>query len=388
MFTQNGLEIQALSSAVKLLRETLVAQDKLIKIGELLVRAGLLNTSDVIESIQVSHRLQIPIGRVLIMAGTVTEHLLQAALQAQLLIKEELVTVDVACEALRLAVKEHKTLQQAFQELNVSPGYQQDLSAQIVELLLDSNIVTQEQLDEAMQTSSEADIPLSGALVLQGVLSAKFFPSILRAQELIRSGEASREEATEELKSSFLLWLKAEESLNLGDNAFLSDTDDYLVVEQPFEPLPFDGEAAFADGEFDQPQSELPKPRLIDMLKRAGVFNQHQVQKAYEEMLQDPMLSGRVFLAMGLTDEPTLNFAMRCHSLMKKGLLTEDQAMRAMRSSRSGMTSYEEALMEHAAESRPYFDPKWRKKTLRAFGGGVLGALVAGIAFSKAFKGR
>ncbi len=38
-----------------------------------------------------------------------------------------------------------------------------------------------------MRTSNEADIPLSGALVLQGTLSANFFPSILRAHDQIRT---------------------------------------------------------------------------------------------------------------------------------------------------------------------------------------------------------
>lgn len=194
----------------------------IIKIGELLVKADLLNTSDVLESIQISHRLQIPISRVLIMSGTVTEHLLQAALQAQLLIKEGLVTVEAACDALRLSVLERKTLQQAFHQLNITPGYQQDISTHLVELLLDSNIVTQEQLDEAMQTSSDADIPLSGALVLHGMLSANFFPTLLRAQEHILSGEKSREDAVEELKSSFLVWLRADESLKEnGEDAHL-----------------------------------------------------------------------------------------------------------------------------------------------------------------------
>jgi hypothetical protein len=158
------------------------------------------------------------------MSGTVTQHLLQSALQAQLLIKEGLVTVEAACDALRQSVLERKTLQQAFQELNITPGYQQDISTHLVDLLLDSNIVTQEQLDEALVTSSEADIPLSGALVLHGVLSSNFFPTILRAQEQIHSGQTSREEAVDELKSSFLMWLKAEESLkSTSKDAFLRE---------------------------------------------------------------------------------------------------------------------------------------------------------------------
>jgi hypothetical protein len=367
-----------------------VTDAKVIKIGELLVSAGLLDTSDVIEAIQVSHRLQIPVGRVLIMAGTVTEHLLQASLQAQIVINEGLVSVDVAGEALRLVTRDQKTLEQALQQLNVAPDYQRDLSNHLADLLLDSNIVSQEQLDQAMQTSNEADIPLSGALVLQGVLSANFFPSILRAHDQIRSGQMQREEAIEELKSSFLIWLKADESWNSNSNGLHGDSSDQLTNE---------AEIFVSNSEFTVPEVEQAAtsnsevfqsstPRLIELLKQAGVCTQHDVQKAYDGLLADPHLSGRVFLAMGVTDEQTLQFALRCHGLIKKGLLTEEQAVQAIRSTRSGMVSQAEALVEQTSEQHRYFDPTWRNKTLRAFGGGLFGALVAGIALSKTFKGR
>ncbi len=121
---------------------------------------------------------------------------------------------------------------------------------------------------------------------------------------------------------------------------------------------------------------------MIELFKQAGVFTQQEVQRGYEQMLTDPLLSGRIFIAMGLTDEPTLQFSLRCHGLIKKGLLTEDQAIRAIRGLRSGMKTQEEVLVEQASEQHPYFEKKWRSNTLRALGGGLVGALVAGIALS------
>ncbi|MBS1956503.1 MAG: hypothetical protein JST89_20110 [Cyanobacteria bacterium SZAS-4] len=397
---------------------------KVIKIGELLVSARLLDTSDVIEAIQVSHRLQIPVGRVLIMAGTVSEQLLQAALQAQIVINEGLVSVEVAGDALRIVARDHRTLQQALQQLNV-PNYQQELSNSLVDLLLDSNIVSQEQLELAMRTSNEADIPLSGALVLQGTLSANFFPSILRAHDQIRTHEKSREEAINELKESFLIWLKADESWNSLADALHTDlrggNDDRLVppeaeivsvtldtveaepaksgksiIAEPNGSTGANGNVSAnntssgastgvpgADGASDAiDKPEIVPPKLVELFKQAGVFTQNEVQRGYEQMLGDPLLSGRVFIAMGLTDEPTMQFSLRCHGLIKKGLLTEEQAVRAIRGLRSGMKTQEEVLVEQASEQHPYFEKKWRSNTLRALGGGLVGALVAGIALS------
>lgn len=414
----------------------MTTEAKVIKIGELLVSARLLDTSDVIEAIQVSHRLQIPVGRVLIMAGTVSEQLLQAALQAQIVINEGLVSVDVAVDALRIVARDQRTLQQALQQLNVAPSYQQELSNSLVDLLLDSNIVSQEQLEMAMRTSNESDIPLSGALVLQGTLSANFFPSILRAHDQIRTNEKSREEAIAELKASFLIWLRADESWNSladalhsnysdrlvppsTDSEILSVTIDTTEADKSFlagtprhqkglasaagaaqstadgsdevneeEEQP-SGAATGATGAAtanradsgDQTQEAVP-PKLIELFKQSGVFTQSDVQRGYEQMLTDPLLSGRVFIAMGLTDERTLQFALRCHNLIKRGLLTEDQAIRAMRGLRSGMKTQEEVLVEQSAEQHPFFEKRWRSSTLRALGGGLVGALVAGIALS------
>jgi hypothetical protein len=418
-------------------------ETKAIKIGELLVSARLLDTGDVIEAIQVSHRLQIPIGRVLIMAGTVSEQLLQASLQAQIVVNEGLVPLDLAGEALRIVASEQKSLQQAFQQLNIPTDDKRDLSNQLVDLLLDSNIVSQGQLDRALRTSQDADIPLSGALVLQGSLSQNFFPSILRAHEQIRSGERTREESIEELKASFMIWLRADESWSSLSEALQSEsvpstTDRFLSFEPEIMSVTLDldpttndqtpdlagdtpaevearisadltssadvttsaeeatsadasaavEEAISAEAATAGETAVPPSPSLIELYKQAGVCTQQQVQKGYEDMLNDPHLSGRVFLAMGLTDEETLQFALRCHGLIKKGLLTEKQAVNAIRSMRSGTVSQEDALGQQTSKQHPYFERKWRNKTLRAVGGGLVGALVAGIALSKTFRGR
>ena len=186
-------------------------KEKLVKVGELLVKAGFLQPADVVEAIQVSKRVQIPIGRVLIASGLVSESFLQTVLQAQLLIRDGLVSSEQAIDALNLVANDNVPLKEALQRLNLAPEYNSD-TVDLAEILLDSNIVTQEQLEAALATSSRAGVPLSAALVLQGVLSQSFFPSLVRAQQQLLA-KSPRERIIEELKSSFLVWLKAEESL-------------------------------------------------------------------------------------------------------------------------------------------------------------------------------
>jgi hypothetical protein len=371
--------------------------EKTIKIGQLLVKTGCLQPGDVVEAIQVSKRVQIPIGRVLIASGLVTEDFLQTALHAQLLIRDGLISVEQAVLAMKLMTEEETTLKDALQKLNLSPQFSAD-TAFLAELLLDSNIVTEEQVEAALASSSESGIPLSGALVLQGTVSQGFFPNLLRAQQQFKS-QVPRDTIIEELKASFLVWLKAEESLtqDFAENTDRLQRDDriekYIESEEAESAkTKTNGKkdtAALRTDEHDQhpdTDHELEAaPRLVDVLKSAGVINQAEIQRAWEKMLDDPIVSGRVFHAIGLLDEPTLQLSVRSQNLIKKRLLTFEEAVRAVRAARSGVITFEDALVQEVDSDRArYFDKSWRKSTLaRAIGGAVVGVIAAGLMFGR-----
>ncbi len=57
-----------------------------VRLGDLLTGAGLLQASDLREAMLISKQQGLPVGRVLIMSGYLTEQHLQAAVQAQSLL--------------------------------------------------------------------------------------------------------------------------------------------------------------------------------------------------------------------------------------------------------------------------------------------------------------
>jgi copper chaperone CopZ len=342
--------------------------------------------------------VQIPIGRVLIASGLVNEEFLQTALHAQLLIRDGLVSVEQAVHALKAVAEENISLKEALQTLNLSPQFSSD-TGNLAELLLDSNIVTEEQIEAALLSSSQSGIPLSGALILQGALSQSFFPNLLRAQQQLKS-KMPRDQIVDELKSSFLVWLKAEESLTqkFAENKDRLQPNDQ--IEAPgitAEPTPgivsgagvsvgahkSNGKQnldAQADNLERQAEHDLePAPRLVDLLKSSGVINQSEIQKAWEKMLDDPTASGGVFHAMGLLDEPTLQLSQRCQNLIKRRLITYEEGVRALRSARSGVLKFEDALQQELDSERArFFAKSWRQNTLvRAIGGAAVGVLAA-----------
>jgi len=187
-------------------------QESTIRVGELLVQAAVVSSAEMTEAVQVSKRLGVPIGRVLIMSGCVREEVLEASLQLQRLIRAGDMSVEAALEALQRVNDLNIDLTEAL----ANEQYKESLldSAEYLgELLLDSNIVSEEDLVKAMQTSFDEGVPLGSTLVLQGLLSPSLFPSILSVQKNIARGVTTREEGVKEIQEIFLHWLKAEESL-------------------------------------------------------------------------------------------------------------------------------------------------------------------------------
>lgn len=333
--------------------------ERKVKLGELLVDAHVVSSADLTEAIQVSKRLGIPIGRVLLESGCVGATVLEAALEGQPLVNRG----EQSREEIVKALKEVHATGSSLNKL-MGDGDQKSVRSvdRLAELLLDSEIVSQDQLDQALMTSFESGIPLGSALVFEGILSPSLFPSILQIHKNIRDGRITKEEAVNEIKSTFMHWLKAEESLARDPEKMVAEIPDDRSDSCPAPPAP-------------------DSRRFVDFLEQAGCFSQADLQSAYSKALDDPDTAGRVFLALGLIDLETLKRARRSYDLADRGMLARDEAVRAVNSDASGDCSGETRI-------KRYFDKAWRKKTKkRVVGGLVVGATLAGLLMRRS-KGR
>lgn len=184
-----------------------------IRIGDLLTEAGIVTRGDVVESIQISKRMNLPIGRVLVMSGVLTELLLTAALQVQEMLRENKLTMEQAHEVLTYVHTHQCSLDAGMEAVDCKPST--DFSRSKLGLLLvDSDIVTPEQVEEALAASFGSGIPLGSMLVLQGMLSAQLLPGILDAQERLRAGRINHVDAVAEIRTQFDYWAHANDSKN------------------------------------------------------------------------------------------------------------------------------------------------------------------------------
>ncbi len=185
--------------------------DIVIKIGELLVRAGIVTGVDLSEAEKLAKHMNLQFGQVLIMSGCLSEHDLDCALVAQQLIREELLTVDVACQALAMASQNQMPFEDALEALSVVPKYGA-ASVEMAELLADAAIIPGELLEQALMTSLTTNVSLGELLVRENAISSSLIPVLNVMLADIGTGSLKQEHAITEIRKNHYNWQRALQS--------------------------------------------------------------------------------------------------------------------------------------------------------------------------------
>lgn len=174
-----------------------MADSKNPKVGELLTRAGVLRNQDLNEAISIAKETGQMIGKVLIMSGFITKEDLQAAVEAQSMVRDEVLEPELAILALSTASREHLLLEQALDQLGYHP--QNRPTAKLGELLIASGNISIEHLSKALDEMRESVRPLGSLLVEWEVISRELLQDALDIQCEIRDGKMSKPDGVKKL---------------------------------------------------------------------------------------------------------------------------------------------------------------------------------------------
>ena len=215
---------------------SVIEGEKAIKIGELLVRAGILTGIDLSEAEKLSKHMGLQFGRVLIMSGCLAERDLESALEAQAMIRDGMVEVDLACQALGISSREDVTLEEALEALNVVPKFG-TATLELAELLADAAIISGEVLGETLQESLHTNASLGELLVQKKAMSPSLLPILNSMLELIRAGQLVQTEAVEEIRKTYYTWAKADRAMDhdrMSQSPVLSfqETPQWVTADQ------------------------------------------------------------------------------------------------------------------------------------------------------------
>lgn len=381
-----------------------------IRIGDLLIRAGILDPTRFDEAIQIATQIGLPFGRVLIMSNFVDEDTLKAALQIQSMINDKLLGLDTGVTALSLVKREGMSLAEALKEVGYKTQSNRPTN-KLGELLVESGIIDNEQLTKALNRSYESGLPMGRILIQLGIVSQSVLASTLNTQVLIRDGKITKEQGISSLKAFYERQVSIEQSLTeqgilkqpnqksirVGEllvmSRLLSEQDLLTALELGLVKEKLIGQVLVEDGFVPKPalDAALKLQQLVaddkvsglqaadvlrvvhsrqisveqaireltgkhtddqktvtfaELLKMAGFVTEKDIQEATQRALQNAKITTQLFLSAGVLDEAILNAAMRCHYLLDKKALQIDQAIIALNYCQRSRISFDDTLEE------------------------------------------
>lgn len=178
------------------------------------MQAGVVTGIDLTEAERLAKHMQVQFGRILIMSGCLTEHDLECALEAQKLIRDGMLDVDIACRALAASCSEQIPLSEALEGMSLVPQNEANLA--LAELLADAQILEPEQLEAALDRCLESDIDLGEVLISQNLISTTLLPQMVDMLAQIRAGALEQVSAIDQIRAAHGIWQRAEASMKAG----------------------------------------------------------------------------------------------------------------------------------------------------------------------------
>lgn len=383
---------------------------KEMRLGNLLIQLQLLSESDLQEAAQLAVELSLPLGKVLVMSGFITDEQLQAIVHAQSMLKDQIVSIDVARSAMKIVSNQRISWEEAL----TAAGWQQPdvLPAnKLGKLLVDAELLSDDDLDAALESARQSNLPLGRILLLTKRLSDAVLCSCLNAQILLRDGKISREQALKGLKSAQHRRMSVEQALEeqgiyrnspkarirlgemlvlagiLTEETMMEAIERGLVTDTPLgqvllqhnfinmnvldnalklQEIVDNGSitplhsaevlkhattknVSVAQAMTDLGLEKVPNVssvNLSDLLKLAGVLTEDDVQDAFRKTMQNSNLMGKILTITGYLDDDMLAAALRCQTLIKQGALQQDQAIIALNYCQRMRCPLDDALIE------------------------------------------
>ncbi|MBX9939742.1 MAG: hypothetical protein K2Y32_10835 [Candidatus Obscuribacterales bacterium] len=368
-------------------------QNQPLRLGDLLTSAGLLKAEELRQAMLIAKSQGLPVGRVIIMSGFMSESNLQAAVQCQSLLKDGILTAEIAVSALRTLHRESISLDEALQKLSVNLNQSGNSTNKLGELLIEAGILTKAQLDDALAHGKSSGLPLGRVLVVTNIISEQLLASALNAQILIRDKRVEREQAISSLRAAKdrqvpLEQTLAEKGLNLNaetvrlgellvmaklldEQKLMQIVEVGLVKEQPIgqvlvesglvsesllqlalsvqtyvasgklrkslsgqvlEMVAREGISVETAVERIQPDKQQISNNLplYQFLQLAGVIGPKDIEDALKAGSRNAQLMGQMLLLTGAIDQNLLQIALKCSELMAQGILKAEQAVIAL----------------------------------------------------------
>jgi hypothetical protein len=340
------------------------------QLGTLLLEAGMVNEEQLREAQETSHKLGLPLGRILSLMGLISHPVIVRVVDLQSMIRMGRISQAEAIEYLKDESRSQpgsantvsgdsglgsvqlpgmnidsgsvnskgngaKTGSTAQWDAGSEAKQNAEVDAKrhlfavddrgrrnirLGELLILAGILTESDMMNAVELSLTREEPLGSVLITLGLITTDQLRLALRLQESISVGSIDIQAAT--------------------DTLLLETGNTYIPKLTDTEPDAMPKLSRLAE------QNDAPKLRIGELLKLCGFVLEEEIQSAIALARDYPSVLGRMLVVNGYIDESTLLAALRCQFMVRNKLITVDQAVSAMQYARQMKLSFDDALDE------------------------------------------
>ena len=171
------------------------------RLGELLVESGVLSAEKLGHALNKSSSTGLPLGRILVLSGAVSESVLFAALNAQVLVRDKSLQREQAVRALTAAQQRQVPIEQSLKDIGLTVQRSRH-EIRLGELLCAAALVDEADVTNAIELGLANAIPVGEILIREGIVSKQILAAALEFQRRVRDGEMDLWQAASALRES------------------------------------------------------------------------------------------------------------------------------------------------------------------------------------------
>ncbi|MBK7836361.1 MAG: hypothetical protein IPP57_21395 [Candidatus Obscuribacter sp.] len=291
-------------------KKTQTVQSITNPLTELLLSSELITNEQLGRSIIQAKDTGMQMGRIMVLNRDLSGWMMNAALTAQLLVRDGRITKDQAIQGLQIVGRRRVSVEQALFEL----GYYSEKAGQTVrigELVLMAGFLSEGDMLECMEIELVKEKQFGQILLEQGLVTHDLLEAAIVLQDMVSNNTLKAFQAAEALKN-----VKARSVMV------------YQAVAELYQQT------------HAEPKEFLPAKLLVE----AGLISDEDIRKVADISEKSAIKVGKKVLSTGAISETILYTALRTYSLYHQGFISAEQATNCLRKCKLESLTLDETL--------------------------------------------
>ena len=299
-----------------------------LRLGNLLSQFALLEDSEVERALGVASETGLPVGKVLVMLERISNPTLKAVLEAQWMLKDDLLTLPQAKAAMDLVKRNGWNFSDALVAIEVDAYATK--GARLGELLVAAGKMEEDDVDVFLKVSNQSLLPLGRILVLLDRIDESGLDTALKMQREIRLGHIDAGEGAVRLRDA-LAEITAAAAAGFGgiysaDMGASENGDDDGNNGGTGSGTPKKSRAA------ELPMKDIETMKLGELLVAAGLISEKEVDIALDIAIANNKMIGEVLTEHSWIEEDVLDQALSMQNEARNKRMSYHEVVERLRS--------------------------------------------------------